>query len=283
VASSRDQGFVREVISTTEQDGSLVMNTKEASLSDAVLTGGSPEAVPLPDLSGLAGGFSFSNFSLLSGTINARVVDGAMAFAPELNVDLHMQDRAVDYFRVAAKGTLTANLVLDVSANVTASENVEKVVWESPKQFFVQWIGPVPVVEAVSVVASVGINVSATGAGSARIGGTFRGSVEAGAKYDGQWHPIGEQSMQFTPTALPTSASANIKMRAYVTTKLKVDFYGIAGPYIAVTPYIALEGNSSGQFAATYGASGNFGGSATIGNVPLPAFSQQLFSFSNSF
>jgi cysteine-rich repeat protein len=251
IVSGYQGGFLRRVSSVAVSDEGIVVETTDASLTDAVARGEfhqtsrpSEEGVHRYALGETR--VDFSGLSLYDGQVgnadvSVRVATGSIEFQPDVDIDLEIERREVRRFRAVASGTIELEIGLEATASsgATVTHEVELARYE---KLFVQWIGFVPVVEVVSVSFHAGVKLDGEESLSLSTGVRATAAVSAGAEYlDGRWSPVADadSDLGFDPPVLELDLGLGIE--AYVRAEVGVDFYAVAGPRINVKPYLALE------------------------------------------
>lgn len=237
-----------------------------------------PGMTPLPaasgfDLSGvdiceiLAVGSSMGGEKCPDGLETFKIKSGRLEFEPDLEVEADFEGFSLEEFRGVAKGTLTAEVTLEIEAEASLDIiDAKPTFFTFTRPFYIQ-VGLVPVVGYVELQLTGGLTLSASAKGSLEAGYTATGSVEVGAEYRGeQWTSILQGSGSFdpqVPSVSDSTLSAAIEISAKVAMKprLQLIFYGVVGPFIEASPY----GEAKLSFGATCGFSLNSAIDAAIG------------------
>ncbi len=262
IASSAGAGFLRRVKAVSFSDSTIIVQTEQATLTDAVQMGNVLETIPLTvgpsaSLEGrkmeltrrLKGvgisedGIPLNNVTIFSGGgLSVKIPTGYIKFDTNLDIGLKIKHWKVSEFHAVAGGSIEVDLNLQATATKTLSLGKEI----SIAQFStvaVQFIGPVPVVEVITLDFLVGFDASMTGTMTAITGLQGAASVSFGARYDGySWQ--GERNASKSMSADPPtfSGSAGVTLRGYVRPVISVKFYSVAGPYLGAEPYLEFAG-----------------------------------------
>ena len=92
---------------------------------------------------------------------------GSVSFHPSLDLAMKMRWAKITKFDLVASGAFDGELGVHLETDGAAQISYEKDLWESPSWTFVQMVGPVPVVEVVSVGVSLEVTGSTDGAARA--------------------------------------------------------------------------------------------------------------------
>jgi hypothetical protein len=242
-------GFLRRVLEVREEDGNLVVLTERAPLTAAIESGGLQHALSLPmakdfDVSGPEGegvAVGLGNTTLVSdGSVDVSIREGHFHFDPGFDLALDISGGHLEYFEAVAKGTIDAGLTVDVTLHdLSVKALYDKELWSHEYPFF-QMIGPVPVVGAVELSVGVGVEVDGSGNGTLTTGGSVSASMAAGARYDGEWHAVGDHDVWMTPITTTYDGEGEFSVGAFAYAEVAIKFYDIVGPAISVGPYVAL-------------------------------------------
>jgi hypothetical protein len=235
-----------------------------------------------------------TTFNDPTGTLPVRGVDvrrsvtltsGSLRFSPAIDLDLAFSRARLSRFTAIARGELAASFKVsfDVSASARLERNapyrdhlrntlrapaIKKNLYQSPPHVLgVQFVGPVPVVETVRyrLVLECDLDLDASLHGEASL--DLRSTAAFGATYrDGQWRSADTPSFSATPTVL-FGQKGDISGSCGVRGEVGFYFYDLAGPTLALTPYVDYDVASSGQefsYNLVPGLRGTFGGRAQV-------------------
>jgi hypothetical protein len=298
---SHGAGFIRGVASVTSADATIDVMTTPAELGDAIIDGTTSDSSDLDDLQGqwkmdgkwdgvlpFDGLLEIGDTTILgNGDVTVSLKDVHLSFKPTVSLDLDIRGRRVTYFKAVAQGTLATGMTVAVTTTGNVAVREEKELWKSTPKTFVQWVGPVPVVEVVQLSFGVGVEVDAEGAAATEVGGNVTGSLTAGATYDyydGGWQAVGERSLSVVPVAQLTEGDADLAFSLYLYGQLDVMFYDVAGPFIYVAPYVGVS-HTVGEpgWSRSLGVYGAWGGQVEIFGENVAGFEAELFDFSKDF
>jgi hypothetical protein len=235
-----------------------------------------------------------TTFNDPTGVLSVRGVDirrsvtlmsGSVRFNPTVELDLAFSRARLSRFTAIARGELAASFKVsfDMAASAQIDRNapyrqhlrntlrapsIRKTLYQSPPQLLgVQFIGPVPVVETVryrlTLECDLDLDVSLHGEASLDL----RSTAAFGATYrDGTWRSADTPTLTATP-AVSFARKGDISGACGVRGEVGFYFYDLAGPTLALTPYVDYDVASAGdQFSYNLvpGFRGTFGGSAQV-------------------
>lgn len=293
LVSSLGTGFLRSVVGVSRDGDALVIATRPASLDDAVVQGSlhtrqdllapgervEDRTVEVPPLT-----VTFDELTLLEDGDDAKVaLNGSVTLHPYLDVDLSVAHARVQSFELVLHGDLDAAADVDVTAGHELSQSFEKTVWTSSPTVVTEWIGPVPVVEVLT------LSLVATGEAHAGVTGTVTlGGVQAhaqlaaGAQYDADagWTPVADHSLTLDADAPSTDLLVHAGASVNLLARLDVKLYDLAGPYVDVGPYARVEVADDGDTltrGGRVGVSADFGGDLSVMGHHVASYDAQLF------
>ena len=170
VVSGRGAGFLRRVMAVSERDGQIQIATEPAALTDAIVEAEYDGQVHDAkwDWSGPKFGGVLLGFGGLEvqgvGAAKLTMTKGSLQFHPQLDLAMKMHYAKISKFDLVASGAFDAELAIKLETAGAAEIKYNKDLWTSPEWTFVQMIGPVPVVEVVSIVVGLEVNASTEGA-----------------------------------------------------------------------------------------------------------------------
>jgi hypothetical protein len=292
LVSAAGTGYLRRVVGVTRDGDALVIATAPAALDDALVEGAlhsrqdllapgeraADRLVNVPPLT-----VSFDELPLFEDGDAKAALAGSVTMHPYLDVDLAVSRARVQSFTLVLHGDLDASVDLDVSAGHEVGKSFAKTVWSAPPTVLTQWIGPVPVVEVISLslVATGEVHAGVTGAMT--LGGVdAQATLAAGARYDAAagWSGVGEHTLTLTAAAPSASVVAHAGGSVRLQARADIRFYDLAGPYVGVGPYARVELADDGggvQRSGRIGVDGHFGGDLSIMGHHVASYDAQLF------
>ena len=285
IVSSVNEGYLRKISKITKRNGQLVIETKEASLTDAIEKGSvefNKELLPKEmTIEYLSEGTQISKdkLSFLSLTINENLSNG-LNISGSFNISCFINGAfEIDYFdieKIDVGYTIVENS--DLYANITlANINVskEKLIAQLNFNTFVVLVGglPVTITPVLELFAGANINANST----FRTGVTQELEYIAGLKYQNNtWNDyqnVTKSNFRYYQPTLSASLSSNI----YIKPRLSFKIYGTVAPYLSAKLYGELNANIySNPWWTLYA-----GVNADIG-VYMKVFSVELFDYNTS-
>jgi len=274
VVSGTGEGFLRKVERVDALRDRIVIATTDADLGDALIDGtiqgsfggeGKADTYQLPTI-----GYAVTDRIVFQNPyLTVKVAEASISLAPEIDLDLEIEDRALSLFELVVRGKLRGSIDLDLDVrDLTLGPDIE--LWRSPPTVFYQQLGILPVVESVTTSVHLKIEAVARGRGRLRINASALADLEAGIRYTtaGGWDGIAELELQASGSvpeaALP--ALDQVGVRAWLVARADVKLYALAGPYVGVGPQIEVVKNLGQQgFDGTAGFRGEVGGELKIG------------------
>ena len=285
VISQHGEGFLRAVDAITTRGESLVLETHDAELGDALIDaniatsvgGGKADTHQLPAMH-----VAITDRRLVdNAAITARIVEASLDFEPALDLDLEIADRRLESFEMVLRGRVSGSIDLEVVArDVDVGPEIR--LWESPPAVFYQQVGPVPVVETVTTSVELRLSALAQGEGRIRIDAGAIATMAAGIRYtaEGGWDGVGDLDVTTHGSVPIASASLDrVGVRAWLAARADVRLYGLAGPYVAAGPQVSVVRDLGDRtIDASAGFRGETGGGLKFFRLNLPAIpSFELF------
>ncbi len=255
--------MLKKVLSTGEEGGVLVVQTANATLSEAITQGEVAISQPLTPAdvrsaaysegvsmrvapSAAAGGaFSLAIKDVVlydkdgnEGTTADQVVaNGSVEAEPTFNFTLRMQDSHVK--EILATVGMREKAQIKVESKVAlASLSKEKELaryWLSP---IVATVGFVPIVITPIVAFVVGVDGEVSIAVAMKV--TSAATLTGGARYaGGAWSPVAESTREFQFE--PPTVSAGGSLKGYAGPRVMALLYGVVGPEFKIDGYAKLE------------------------------------------
>jgi hypothetical protein len=136
----------------------------------------------------------------------------------------------------------TGSVIVTAQAMVDCRlANTPLVTWTGPPTPFS--VGPVPVVLVSRVTVDVGANADATAKFTTQVGGGF--AARAGFSWTKKQRPVLIHSFDPHPTPKRPELTGRATVAAYLTPRIAVLFYGVAGPEISLTAGLELSADPS--------------------------------------
>jgi hypothetical protein len=296
LVSSAGQGFLRGVVSLLDDGGTVTIATRQATLEEAIVEGGTQASAQLgaksapgihTDLT-----FAVTPFDYALGPIDVAPSltlqpSGDVQFHPDVDIELQIHGGQVSLFRAALTADLDVNADLQVAAAAALTAGTSVTLASTPPVVLTQWIGPVPVVETVTVTLVASAYASTTASATLDFGTTtLHAGLTAGAQYTsrGGWQPIYQPSVTFDHAAPSLTPQVTAGAQLALDLRAQVLLYGVAGPYVQVGPYVRAQVTAPPPAAATrVGLQGSFGGELQVLGRTVASFDQPLFDVGKDF
>lgn len=266
VVARAGDGVLRGVGGVTQEGDRIVISTIPATLEDAVIAGHITGTLALSDGSGKADEFGLprvdvevTNVTLSdSDKLAVKIHKAGLHATPSIDLDVELADRSIESFEAILRGRLRAELDVELSAK-QGTVRPKIPLWKSPPAVFTQWIGWFPVVETATITVGVRFDTTARGDASIRLRGATDISLAGGVRYtaDGGFKAVQEYTQELDGQLVASANLDSIDVRMYLYTQVDVKFYGLAGPYVNVGPY--LEESRIGLTGEVGGSLGAFG------------------------
>jgi hypothetical protein len=264
IASAQGNGFLRKITAVSSSGNTLIVSTAQARLTDAVEEGSFSDSVALnvgDAVNAEAGGRRLVATKMLRGAavvgnaiqlnnvvlysangLTVRIPRGHISFSAGLDIGAKLRWFKVQEFHAIASGSLDTDIDLEATAQLSLTREKEVAV-ATFTSVALQFIGPVPVIEVITLEFLVGARAEMTGAMTATTGIDGSAAVTFGAEYvrDNGWDGIGDRSFNMSADTPTFSGSAGVTLRGYVKPQITVAFYGLAGPYLAAEPYVEFD------------------------------------------
>lgn len=207
----------------------------------------------------IRGNTADTSLSGVAVSAHAEVTSGYIDFRPRVETDLRFAHRKLDHFRLSATADLDAKFEIDIDVKgegTVTTELTHEVKSTKKKQLIKfprmrlppQFVGPVPVYEAIELSVIIGCDFTFKGEVHVRTGLAVSGHFSAGADYGAAgWTKLGDAPrFKVTPTFDAVTAG-NLEVSCALTPEVGVLFYDMVGPTLSVGPYVSTElDNTSG-------------------------------------
>ncbi len=256
-------GFLRRVEDYSVSGNTMTITTSEARLTDVIeqcdvdttyqltLTDGPSGAFTcVESLDGVTAsdfGIDLSGVVLYDGEIGGahlliEIPHGYIGFEPGIDIGIDIEDWEIVEFHAIASGDVFFDC--DLQASLTGDINYSRDTTLATYSWtFTQWVGWIPIVEVVELSFVAGFDVVGSSENIITTGFDHSAHTAAGAQYYyGEWSTIWERTVEQNAHPTTWSSTSDIDVRGYVIPRVSVLFYGIAGPYIEVEPYLGIRG-----------------------------------------
>ena len=191
------------------------------------------------------------------GTTGDRIVaSGGISLRPRLKVDGQISGGRITYFSMEVASEIVSSVRLSTGVHVsgTYEKQIARRVFDPMTVFIGVW----PVV--ITPVLTVNVGVSGEISVGIQSSATQTLDLSAGVTYDdGDWMP--HAAAHESASLDPLSPVARATVRTYARLPLELLLYGVAGPFIAITPFGELSVDPLGNpwWSLRAGVDGNAG------------------------
>jgi DNA-binding beta-propeller fold protein YncE len=266
-------GYIRRVESTRTEGQRLFVRAAPAYLTDAVICGqvdtsltlgfGSAAlevAVPA-DAAGRAAieaargvsasrnGLDLSGITLYSAAdaagsvLTVTITQGRIEFDPALDLLVRIAPGALSELRAIAEGELRLTCDATVEATGPLQDAIDFAMpIAAVRRTVVQHIGPVPVVEAVTLGFMAEFSVSSGFAGQSELSIETTAPLRCGVRYDRRaWSSVFNASSGFEAHSFTYASPGQAEIRLTLAPFVEVDFYGLPGVRMQFGPSFGLS------------------------------------------
>jgi hypothetical protein len=296
LVSGQGAGFLRKVKTVAITGDDLVIETDQASMTDAINEAEYSETIhdgkwdlAGPHFAGVQLGFGDAEVQGNGGT-HLKMTRGSIGFSPTLDLAMKMHWAHVSQFDLVAQGAFDADVGFHLETAGAASFHYAKTLWDSPSMKFYQQLGVVPVVEVVQLHVSLEVDVATEGKTSLDVGASAHSQLAVGARYrNGVWKRVNDHTLVLHTDAPVLKTTNGVEVTVTVPVELTVSFYDLAGPSLALAPYVtaAYAPSERPGIVASWGLEGTFGGSVNLlgsgDDSRVLGFEESLFDFNCEF
>ncbi|MBN1163801.1 MAG: SUMF1/EgtB/PvdO family nonheme iron enzyme [Candidatus Krumholzibacteriota bacterium] len=271
IVGKGEGGYLRRVSAVNYAAGQINLETTPASLVEAVESGQFSTSYQLFDRTGdpaaengsgsvsgsvlhqaegvelTDGGMNLSGVELYSGTVNSvdlevTVASGFLDFQPVMSIGGVIKSSALSEFQAIAAGTFFYHCVLEATASGPV-EHQGEVPLVSYQHTAYQQIGPVPVVEVMTINFFAGFDLDAAAAQTLRAGYQSEYTLEFGARYRNKaWEPVWEKGGEFVTVPAYWIQPVDATLQGYIRAEIVVEIYSTSGPSLQNQPRFVFSG-----------------------------------------
>ncbi len=173
--------------------------------------------------------------------VSASITTGAIDFAPEMDVQVELEDASLAYVKIAGAGVLTLDFTARVDARAVNIDTAGRDLIEPVTIAFSGMVGPVPV-EGTATISFVGaVSVHAEDDFILDSGFSSSSVVTIGGEYVADGAPplrnISDLSLDAVARGPEWSLNGTAVARVYVQPQLEVAFYSVPAPLLRLKPY----------------------------------------------
>ncbi len=263
VSSVDPDGYFRRVSGVAPQESGVLINTISATLEESIQDGTSflMESLQPTQVNSMV---ALNGVSMVESDINTPLTfyfevedvvlydddgnpsttndqiraNGSIEFDMEFIFYLDMQGFQVRRFSMTNENSLkdTLEIFAEIELLSLEEEAILAEMYFSPITFM---IGPVPIVFVPKLDLVVGVDGSVKVGISTEVSHEF--SMRAGVqyRYSSGWSPIAE--ITDTYTWIPPHLTFEMTLKGYFGARFNLYLYGLAGPYVKITPYLEVK------------------------------------------
>jgi len=263
VSSVDPDGYFRKVAGIIPQDSGVVFTTVPATLEESIQDGTSflMETMQPSQVNSMV---ALDGVSMLESDINSPLTfyfqvddvviydedgnpsttddqvkaDGSIEFEMEFIFYLDMKDSQVRSFSLTNENTLRDTLEIYAETELSSLEG-EAILTEMRFSPITLWVGPLPIVYVPKLDLVVGVDGSVKVGISTEVSHEFTMRAGVQYRYSSGWSPIAEVSDTYT--WVPPHLTFDMTLKGYYGARFNLYLYGIAGPYVKITPYLEIK------------------------------------------
>jgi len=254
VTGTEGGGYLRRLMSVDEQGDTVVAETEQVSLAEALEVG-----VLDADVTFTAKDFANSSVPLVAtGTtiidltdtvifdqdgVTLTITEGWIDFAPTITLDASWSDHRLVALTALTSGEIAMNLDVKLEAADAAILSYEIDVFPPITKPFLFYVGPIPVMGTASLEFPFGVIGSIQGSASVESGFDATGTVNIGGEYYyGDWTDLSDVE-GFAPNPHPVvwNFSAGAGVDVFVKPKAGLNLYGVSDLTASAIPYISAN------------------------------------------
>lgn len=165
--------------------------------------------------------------------------DGSIEFEMEFIFYLDIQGSQVRRSRLPMKTRCAITLKFMLKLNCRTSLEEEAILTEMYFSPITLWVGPLPIVYVPKLDLVVGVDGSVKVGISTEVSHEFTMRAGVQYRYSSGWSPIAEVSDTYT--WVPPHLTFEMTLKGYYGARFNLYLYGIAGPYVKITPYLEIK------------------------------------------
>lgn len=255
-------GFLKKVVSVSEQNGNIIVKTEDASLEDAFKNLSLDETQPLTldniesidyHVHGimLKPGKTLERWEIsaddavlvdvdgdTSTTYDQITLNGYFELSPSFNLKIKIEDNSVKLIRFTENLNEVTDLTLTIGGKFERSrDDLSKDILTAkfhPITIWVSWF-PIVIVPELALRIGADLNVEA----KLELHVKQDASLDAGLEYNGDWNPIQDYTFNFTPDQ--PALTLNGHAYGFVGPELRFLLYGVAGPYGRIEGFLEIN------------------------------------------
>ncbi|MCP4633656.1 MAG: hypothetical protein GY855_12075 [candidate division Zixibacteria bacterium] len=295
-------GYIRRVTRRSRDRNILELETEDATLVDAIKSGGidttlnlsigdTPTGYNFKLISSAKGvsvsdqGLDLSGISLYSGVtedvnVDIKLSDGFISFDPKVEYGFGIRSSALNHFHTFVSGILNYDYNLEITSDgkfdMAGLTNIADFQYTS-----IQMFDTLPLLQVVSLKLDIGFVISATIDGTFSYGTKAEYNIKAGGQFNGgSLAKTWTYDFSFEERPINWLSRSNKQVQTYIRPKVIVKYYTLTCSEISIEPYsnynTAVDSFPSWCWTANNGIDGSY-------NFQYRLFSDQLPSHSGDF
>jgi hypothetical protein len=249
LASTREGGYLRGVISVVDTGSSLVITTDQATVDEAIVTGTLATSLDLTQRGGAAGASGLAITVPLTGEViysesgmTVEILDGNFVFAPLVNLSLNYNSGGLTHFLCSAEGVIETDIDMKAAGTGTFDLSSEKLVYTTAPSYFA--MGPIGGTVYFDLYAGFELDGNVSGFLTSGIDSTVTASM--GAEYiNSAWGAIGDIQSAFDPGVIQGGAEGTNILKGYVRPVMRVEFAKLTCPQINIISGFEVDGTGT--------------------------------------
>jgi len=244
VVGATGGGYLRRVVSVTQEGSTLIVHTEKASIGEALVQGSFSQTLTEVGERSL---INLGNTSLFSGQIGPSSVSvgldtGYIDIDPVFVVEGHWAQGSVEHFEASMGLGLNGNFSASISStnglSYSDSKNLAGYSWP-----FAAAIGPLPIAGTLDLRVKAGFRVDAPGQASIRMGASGDLDYRTENNYVRGFGWTSEETAENNWVLQPPdfNISSHASARVYVRLEMTVSLYGVVGPSSANDLYLSTK------------------------------------------
>lgn len=274
LASVREGGYLRGVVSVVDTGSSLVITTDQATVDEAIDTGTIVASLDFTQRGGSAGASGLAITVPLIGEVlysesgmTVEILDGEFVFAPQIDLSMNFNSTGLTHFLCSASGAVETDFDLKATGTGTFDLNSEKLIYSTAPSYFA--MGPVGGTVYFDLYAGFELDGNVSGFVTSGIDSTVTASM--GAEYtNSTWTAIGDVQSAFDPGVVQGGANGTNILKGYIRPVMRVEFARMTCPQLNVISGFELDGAGTvSPPCLQYDLYGGFRADATVNTLIL--------------
>ena len=217
--------------------------------------------------------------------VKLSIPNGSVEFTPEFDFGLKIRKKRIKELHTYAEGLLNMDFQakLEAGGEFTTQKEINLATFKS---YLVQFIGPWPVFEVITLSFDAGFSTENKINGEVNTGFNSTYQMKYGYEYTNNngWEQIWEKSPTFTQYPVQGLFNTDLDLEVYIKPTLTIELYGVIGPGMDVRPYLNFAANVHNKniywnWDLTGGIDGHLLFNAHIFGWQIINYSKELFDW----